>query len=140
MLSLCNMLIVNFVPLPNFGEINIDKNFSFIYLILLFVCLVLLAPVNVTTPELQSTDPTLLSPGSPSPVSSSSREEDDLRATSGSCRLSPPRARAAPQLQRDSCLETCGGGNTPPAITRCWLHIVQYTAPCCDLKYAFHFD
>ena len=25
------MLIVNFVPLPNFGEINIDKNFSFIY-------------------------------------------------------------------------------------------------------------
>ena len=35
MLSLCNMLIVNFVPLPNFGEINIDKNFSFIYLICL---------------------------------------------------------------------------------------------------------
>ena len=138
MLSLCNMLIVNFVPLPNFGEINIDKNFSFIYLILLFVCLVLLAPV--TTPELLSTDTTLLSSGSPSPVSSSSREEDDLRATSGSCRLSPPRARAAPQLQRDSCLETCGGGNTPQAITRCWLHIVQYTAPCCDLKYAFHFD
>ena len=42
MLSLCNMLIVNFVPLPNFGEINIDKNFSFIYLI----CLCLPGPAR----------------------------------------------------------------------------------------------
>ena len=146
MLSLCNMLIVNFVPLPNFGEINIDKNFSFIYLI----CLCLLGPARarhnprVTKYGHHHSPPLSLSSGPrhQAPAPAGRGKQDDLRATSGSCRLSPPRARAAPQLQRDSWLETCGCGNTSPAIARCWLHIVQYSAPCacCGFKYAFHLN
>ena len=117
MLSLCNMLIVNFVPLPNFGEINIDKNFSFIYLILLFVCLVLLAPVNVKTPELQSSDTTVclchLGPRHQSPAPAARKTTSAPHPEAAACRRPAPVRRRSSNVTVASRLAAAGTHRQP---------------------------